>query len=557
MMETKKRAVVYARVSDKKQAEAEVSIPAQIEAATRRAAALGAHIERVFKDEGRSAFKAGNRPAFEAAVDYATTVQVDYFITWSSARFARNRFEAIMYKGQLDRAGVGLVYLDMEVDRTTDAGWMMDGVLELFDEMKSRQTAVDTKRSLLRNAEQGYYCGGPPPYGFTSVPAPDNAKRRKLAQVPEEADNVRRVFEFSKGGMGGKMIAAKLNSMGLLYRGRPWKKDNVLHLLRNQSVIGKTVFNRFDRRAGGERPQDEWIVVDSHPPIIDADTWHAVQESLDYTASTKELRATTLSSHPFTGLLRCATCGGALTSENATGRHGGRYAYYVCRRGRQDHTCERLRWPATALDAHLTEVIFQRILVRDSLGDMAKTLTETASEWYADQRRRRQALQTQLADVKRRNKKLYEVLEEMGRGAPNLADLTERLQENNAAAKALETQILALDAEEAPALALEEPALDDLASDMRSIFTESTSLNRLKAFYRGFIDQIVVKGDSVEIHYSPGAIVATAETGVHRLRKWGAVSATPRTHKLPVILPYAAMATSLRRSSRRQAAGSR
>ena len=105
-----KTAVLYARVSTVDQAEEEVSIPAQVEAAERNMAAAGARIVRTFTDEGRSAFKEANRPIFVDAIDYAVAHEVDYFITWSSSRFARNRFEAAIYKRELDRAGITLVY---------------------------------------------------------------------------------------------------------------------------------------------------------------------------------------------------------------------------------------------------------------------------------------------------------------------------------------------------------------------------------------------------------------------------------------------------------------
>lgn len=61
-----KTAVIYARVSDKKQAENEVSVPAQIAAAERRAAELDASVLRVFTDQGRSAYKEDNRPTLRS-----------------------------------------------------------------------------------------------------------------------------------------------------------------------------------------------------------------------------------------------------------------------------------------------------------------------------------------------------------------------------------------------------------------------------------------------------------------------------------------------------------
>lgn len=520
MKDSGKRAVVYARVSDRQQAENDVSIPAQIDAANRRAADLGATVAKVFADEGRSAFKAGNRPAFEAAIEFATTTGCDYFITWSSARFARNRFEAIMYKGELDRAGTELVYLDIEVDRKTDAGWMMDGMLELFDEMKSRQTAVDTKRSLMRNAEMGYYTGGPTPYGYVSVPAPDNPKRRKLVPLPEEAARIVEIFNLRLQGLGAKSIAVRYNSMGVRYRGRTWKKDTVLHILRSQAVVGRSVFNRVDRRTGKERPQDEWVVVDSHEPVVSPAVWAEVQASMDAAATNAGARGSSLSSQPFSGILRCAKCGGALIVETATGR-GGLYRYFRCRRAREDNACDGQRWPAEKLNDFLQDIVFARILDRASLAEMATELTGMFGEWEREQRAKRKGLAAQATAIKQRNSKLFEVLEAMGRDAPNLGDLTQRLRDNNAELKALETQLAELDAAEPPAHMIEMPDLDDLAQDIRSIFTESGSAARLRAFYQSFISEVIVGATEAEIHYIPSAVIATGGNAVHRFQKWG------------------------------------
>ncbi len=521
MNSPRKRAVIYARVSDRSQAENEVSIPAQIEAAHRRAAELDAVVIKEFRDEGRSAFKAGNRPTFEAAVEYATASSCDYFITWSSARFARNRLEAAMYKGELDRAGVSLIYLDMEVDRTTDAGWMMDGMLELFDEMKSRQTAVDTKRSLMRNAEMGYYTGGPAPYGYVSVQAPDNPKRKRLIPVPEEAGRILEIFSLRLQGLGAKGIAVRYNNMGVRYRGgRPWKKDTILHILRSEAVIGRTVFNRVDRRTNKIRPRDEWVEVDSHDPIVGLDVWAEVQASMDTAATNAGTRGSSLSTQPFSGILRCAKCGNALIVETATGR-GGVYRYFRCNRARDDNACDGQRWPAEKLTDFLQQVVFTRILDKQSLAEVATDMVGMFGEWEREQRARRKGLVAQVTGVKARNSKLFEVLEAMGRDAPNLGDLTQRLRDNNTEIRAIEQQIAELDATEPPRAAMELPDLDELAADIRSIFTESTSAARVRAFYQSFISEIVVGAGTAEIRYIPGAVISTGGKAVHRLQKWG------------------------------------
>ena len=50
-------------------------------------------------------------------------------------------------------------------------------------------------------------------------------------------------------------------------------------------------------------------------------------------------------------------------------------------------------------------------------------------------------VEAKLQDMKRRNSKLYEVLEDLRRDAPNLGDLEQRLRENYAQIKRLEIQL--------------------------------------------------------------------------------------------------------------------
>lgn len=541
MSKTLEGAVIYARVSDKKQAEAEVSVPAQVEAARRKAETLGAHVERVYTDDGRSAYKANNRPQFEAAIEYATTRSCKYFITWSSSRFARNKVEAALYKRELDHAGVRLVYLDMDIDRDTDAGWLLDGVLEIFDEMKSRQTSVDTKRSMIRNAEQGYFCGGRAPFGFVAVPAPDNPKRKKLVPYPEEAARLKELFELRKMGLGGRSLAERYNALGIRYRGHAWKKDTTLNVLRNESAIGQTVFNRIDRRTSKKRPRDEWIVIQTHEPVIDMPTWLEVQSLMDAAAEDAQGRGTSLSEHVLSGLLQCAECGGALTIETAKG-NGGRYSYYSCRRGKRNGECDTKRWPADALDTFMVDAIFSRLLDRETVAETAQAMIDGCGEWQRDQLAKRKALVQQMQSLQQRNGKLYEVLEAMGRDAPNLKDLTVRLRANNTEIKALEAQVADMDAEDAPTVGLDGIDLDEVASELRSLFTEKASVARLRSFLKGFIRGIVLRGDEVEIEYEPAALLATSGP-VHRLRDWRPVAASLRTKRLSLALPDAVLAT--------------
>lgn len=509
-------AVIYARVSDRKQAEEEISVPAQIEHGHKLARTLNADVLRVFKDEGRSAFSAGNRRNFEAAVEFAVLMQATYFITWSSARFARNQIETVLFKHQLDRAGVKLRYASMDIDRETDGGWLLDGMLGLFDEMTSRQNAKDTQRSMIRNAQLGYWGGGRAPLGYASQPAPEDPRRRKLFVVPAEAELVRGIFASRIAGFGARAIAEDLNHRGLLNRNAIWNKSTVGHLLRNQVYTGVLVFNRKDRRTARDRPREQWIVVPSHEAIVDAETFNQVQDQMN--AATELRDGSPLSRHPFTGILRCGECGSSLQIETARGRSR-QYAYYNCRSHQTGQGCRSRRLRADVVDAWLSNIILDRVLSRENLLEVARALEEGSRAKVGERDHARQALQNEMRQLRERNSKLYEVLEAHGVNAPNLGDLTERLQANNARIRGIEQQLVELDRQLEQRFVVTEQEIDILGESLREILAQPDSAAKARQFYGSFIASITVRDRTAEIRYDPARLLPQASP-VHSNVKW-------------------------------------
>lgn len=510
-------AVIYCRVSTVRQADDELPIQSQRQRCEDKARALGATVLRVYADEGLSG-QSDSRPAFQQAILYCETHAPTYFVTWSTSRFARNRLDAQLYKRRLGKAGVVLVYAGMEIDRDSQGGWLTEGVLELFDEFASKQIAADTRRSMIKAAQGGYWCGGVPPYGYRSVPAPDDSKRRRLAILPTEEAIARRIFALRAQGHGARDIAMTLNNEGNLNRRHRWNKTSVLALLRNPAMLGHVVFGRVVR-VDGERcrakPED-WIVVPAHPPIIDQSSWALVQQMLDRDAAnalTDPSRAhgSPHSTYLFTGLLRCGRCGASLQIETAKGRSR-RYAYYNCRAAQRGGDCVTRRLPARALDAWLFDVICADVLTPANLRDVAGELRALAGRWHRDRTERRRSADAQRQELARRNGKLYEVLEEMGRDTPNLGDLTLRLRENNARIRELEAQIERIDAEEPPRCDVRETELSALAECLVGLLRQEYNAAKTRALFSDFVARIQIESASVTIEYHPDRMIRAIPT---------------------------------------------
>lgn len=511
-MPNEKTAVIYARVSTVRQAEEELPVESQVEQCQRKAEELGARVLKVFRDDGISG-RSDSRPAFQDSINYCDLFEPDFFICWSSSRFARNKVDAGFYKRRLQKANVQLTYVSMQVDHSTNEGWLLDGVMELFDELYSRQVSADTMRSMLKNARSGYWNGGRAPLGFEAVPDEQDPKRKRLRPVDHEADLVRQVFRMRVDGLGARAIAMKLNETGRLHRGRKWNKTAISDLLRNQAAIGNIVFGKKDRATGRRRPRDQWIVVPSHQPIIPQDLWDTVQGMMDEETTTG---GSPLSTFFFTGILQCGRCGSSMQIETAKGRSR-RYEYYNCRRQQRSGDCENRRLPARELDEWLVDKISSEVLTAENLASVVEELNEACGTWATEHRKRRAAVLGRIQEVEGRNKKLYEVLELMGKDAPNLGDLTKRLRDNNAEIRSLEEQLSAIESEKPPEPLVTETDVAELAEMLVDIIKTTKNPKKVRHFFGSFVDAIRVYDDRLEIEYKPAALVSGA---VHSEVSW-------------------------------------
>jgi site-specific DNA recombinase len=119
----------------------------------------------------------------------------------------------------------------------------------------------------------------------------------------------------------------------------------VLTVLRNRAYLGEICFR------GSYYPAP-------HPPLVDPDLFHAVQELLAERGGDHRKRRSNSSEYLLSGLLVCARCGKHFVGASATGNRY-RYRYYTCfsRHRYGSRTCPTERLPAEELDAALLEAL--------------------------------------------------------------------------------------------------------------------------------------------------------------------------------------------------------
>ncbi|MFQ6756811.1 recombinase family protein, partial [Cereibacter sphaeroides] len=215
---------LYLRVSTGPQAKRDLSIPDQREALQKFCAARGWNpvAEYVDVGTGTNDLRAGFQEMISALTE--GRVKVAMIVVHSFSRFYRDEVEAELYFRSLRRAGVEVVSMTQEVS-TDSSGDFVRRIFALFDEHTSRETSKHVRRTLRENARQQFFCGGRPPFGYTSVDAErkrDTIKKR-LEIETNEADLVRRIYDLflrgdgRSGPMGVKAITTYLNGHDVRY----------------------------------------------------------------------------------------------------------------------------------------------------------------------------------------------------------------------------------------------------------------------------------------------------------------------------------------------------
>ena len=411
------RAALYLRVSTARQAEHDVSIPDQKRQGEAYCEARGLQLVETFIEPGASATN-DRRPEFQRMIEAGTSkpAPFDVVVVHSFSRFFRDHFELEFYVRKLAKNGVKLVSITQEMG-DDPMHVMMRQIMALFDEYQSKENAKHVMRALKENARQGFWNGSLPPIGYRTVAAEQRgAKTKKKLEIdPLHADTVRLIYRLAlegdgtTGQMGVKNIVSYLNSRRIFTRdGGRWGIGQVHRILTRRTYMGEHEFNKRSKTKE-LKPVSEIVTVPV-PPIIDKETFEAVQKLLK-ARNPKVMPARVISGPTMlTGLIHCAKCGGAMTIR--TGK-GGRYRYYACSmKARQGPTaCEGMAVPMEKLDDLVVSHLEDQLLQPERLEIVLAAALDRREE-HAERRREHIAeLNKRATESELRLKRLYDAIE--------------------------------------------------------------------------------------------------------------------------------------------------
>ncbi len=498
------KTVIYARVSSEKQAEKDLSIPAQLKTLRKYALERGWEIVSEYVDEAESA-KSANRPAFQEMIAAAKKKEkpFDSILVWKLSRFARNREDSIIYKSLLRKRGISVISINEQIDDSA-SGRLLEGMIEVIDEFYSANLAQDTMRGMKENISRGFFNGGNVPFGYRKVKVPVNGSQKtKLEPYDSEVQIVKRAFQMALKGKGGKEIARVFNEEGLRTRsGKLFGTTTINFWLKNPVYTGSLVWNRTDRTSDKafRKPATEAIVApDTHKSIVSQADFDRVQTLLaDRRPFTRPPRGVS-SPYVLSGLAHCSKCGAAMIG---TAAKSGKYLYYECdnRFKKGKDSCIGLRFRKEMVENFVLEKIRQNILTKENLTKLVHLINGELLETASHLEKQLEQTEKELTMIGGKLTKLYVALES---GKLDMDDLAPRIKELRASQHELQQQrdslISRIESDEPEKL--DENEVMSYVNELEQVLGEKSFLQQ-KTFLRRFVKRVEINPQGFVMDYT-------------------------------------------------------
>ncbi len=321
----KRQVAVYARVSTDLEEQA-TSLETQMEAFQ---SLIETHSDwelySVYAEEGKSGTQAEKRPEFQRMIADCKAGKINYILTKSISRFARNTMECLKYVRELKDIGV-FIYFDKErIDSANSASEMLLSVLAAVAQEESRSISENVKWGMRKRFQEGRP-------KWTNTYGYEKNERGEYQINEEQAEVVRFIFDRYANGASLPEIVKALNDDGIptYYRNKWWPKS-VAEILKNEKYIGDVNMQKTyvtDHISHKKIKNDQTVlpgyyVRDHHAPIVSRKEYELVQTI----AAMKDTHSG-YTQYPYYSTLICPHCGRKMVRLTLNGHAKG--AVWTC-----------------------------------------------------------------------------------------------------------------------------------------------------------------------------------------------------------------------------------
>lgn len=274
----------------------------------------------MFADEGKSGTRADKRPEFNKMINDCLAGKIDYIITKSVSRFARNTVDCLDYVRMLKSKGIGVYFEEQQIDTLKTDSELYLVIYAGFAQSESESISKNITWTVRNKFEEGI-----PVFMYKRFLGYRKGADGGPEIVPSEAAIVERIFNLYLAGETVDNISKMMQAEHPQIPGKniSFSKGMIMSMLANERYCGDAILQKSvtvdciekkRKKNTGEAPM--YYVQNSHPAIIDRVTFNKVQEELarrraKSPASTKSAITATgkYSRYALTDVLICGECG--------------------------------------------------------------------------------------------------------------------------------------------------------------------------------------------------------------------------------------------------------
>ena len=302
----------------------------------------------VYSDDG---YAGGNfkRPRYQALIRDIESGKINCIIFKDNSRLGRNYPElGRLMEDYFPQKGVRVISVLNNLDSVKDPRGYCSAIVcfsNIVNDDYIRQLSIKIKCTLTMKRERGEFIGNYAPFGYQKDPA----DRHRLVVDEEQAEIVRKIFDWYEDGMSASSIAKRLNAMQIMTPGdfkirdgcksfithdrnssklHAWTTTTIATILKNEVYIGNMVQGKHKSVSYRSKKmmltdESEWTVVEgTHAPIISDEQFAIIHERF---ARRTRISPGKTHVYPLSGLVSCGACGHRMNRVVSQG-----YARYRC-----------------------------------------------------------------------------------------------------------------------------------------------------------------------------------------------------------------------------------
>ena len=458
-----------------------------------------------FSDDGFSG-KNFERPDWERMISEIEKGNVDTVISKDMSRVGRDYLQTGFYTEVFFREkGVRFIAIANHIDSQNRESGEFAPFLNIMSEWYLRDASRKVKASHKSRGMSGKRLTFNPIYGYVLDP---NDKTKWVID-PEAAEIVKRIYSLTIDGKDPSEIARIFNderierpsyylhsheivnysNSHVMTTPYAWSGSTIARMISTPEYMGHTVNFRTsmesykDKRAK-ENPREDWVIFENtHPAIVDPETWGTAQRCRKTVRRTDHGEA-----NPLTGLVFCADCGAKLynhrqpyptTQINKKG--------YVCNRPPKDvYTCSTYNLTGRKFDRQCTNHQIRTVVLRELVLDAIKSVSVfvKANEAEFIRQIRETSVIKQEEMAKSHKQKLLKEQKRIG----ELDTLIRRIYEDNISGKLTDKRFEILSREYEQEQTELEKSIDILTAELDSFTADSVRADKFIDIVKRYTD---------------------------------------------------------------------